>query len=205
MATQRLTNSLRDDIRKALIINRFQDDAAAILKEAQEMALEVYHFTYDKPLLRRMKNMPDGFLCKDNDVDVNIGGQFHQLPFNGNITWGWLRKFDLEQPDGIEKICAYKYKNGRIVLDVDSDIAIKVLNLAEKRSEFDEKVSRAIATTDAALSSVTTVKKLITIWPEVQPFIPGCAIAGKTNPTHALPPAIRREDLNAALDLPVEA
>lgn len=85
-----------------------------------------------------------------------------------------------------------------LMLDAEHPLSVEFFALEARKTDLNKK--RADLRTDvrAALNSVTTVARLLKVWPEVKELLPTSAA-----PTTNLP-AVKVEHLNAAIGLPTE-
>ena len=204
MATTRLTNSLRDDITKALMKNKYEATMVEFIAEGKALAARLYDVAYPKAVQRKMKVMPKGFFNTDSDIYWNCAGQRHRVPHNG-YDYNLMSQIvtQANKPDQIERWRAYT-TNDLYVLTTGSEEAEALQAFALKSERLVEETQQTKQKTRAALGSVTTIAKLIKIWPEVKPFIPDWALeTGVRKPNYAVP-SIRAADLNQMLNLPVE-
>jgi hypothetical protein len=176
----KLTQSLRDHIQGAILTNRFSSDEKALEKRQGDLARIIYEDVFDQKTRKKMASLPEGWLSTEDYVRVEIAGQVKSLrlpkpcrfPFNKRSNV--LRVYDARHPIASEY---QQYRNDR------DDLQKSRTGLAAKLS--------------AVLGSATTVKKLVELWPEAEPFVP-------KEPVKASLPAINFSDLNKSLRLPVE-
>ncbi len=183
MATVRLTKYVREQILNALLAHAF--DAREKALEAEKFALgdAVYNDIYPEPLRKQMAALPDGFLLTDSDVKVQFDGQRFT-----HVYFGERRL--------IAK--SHEYSAAR-VYDAKHPLTARYDAWKKAKDDLDTEKSKAKSSAEAVLGSVTTVKKLIDVWPEVEPF---AAPFNKESPCRAV--AVPIQKLNAALGLPTE-
>lgn len=183
MASTRLNKELKEDILDALIARTFSKKRDALRKARKDFALELYNSLYPPEMLARMKALPDGFFRTTLSLRVN------------DDSWqGKEYKFD--DP----KIIAACH-NGKLE---KSQIGPAMYDKHEKQIDKERKLKTAIDEASAkamsVMNSVSTVKRLIEVWPDIkkiaEPFDIGVASINV--------PAIRIEELNKAFELPPE-
>ena len=195
----RLTNDIRAAICEALLKHRFTDAVTAHAKDMAAFALEVYEDKYKKAARAAMNSLPDGWLYESSDINVTLGASYQRLNFNGS-EYGDLAKFNASYGDTVtfrvlakdKGVCANVY-------DAGSNMASRYEKLRAKSQDLKTQITEARRQVGAALSSVTTVKRLIETWPEIEPF------ARKFEGEKSHLPALPTDALNAILDLPVAA
>ena len=92
----------------------------------------------------------------------------------------------------------YRPAKSGLMLAADHPLSIRIEQLDAEERTINEQRQSLRADVRAAVNSVTTVKRLLEVWPEVKELLPTYAA-----PTKNLP-AIKVEALNAAIGLPTE-
>ena len=93
----------------------------------------------------------------------------------------------------------YKPSPYQFNLSTDHEVVDECLKLQEKRRELDEERNSLSIDVRAVLNSVTTIKKLIEVWPEVVELLPKVEAV----PSSSLP-AVLAHNLNKTIGLPTE-
>lgn len=177
----RLSNYIREQVLNAVLKHAFEAREKAL--EAEKFALgdAVYNDIYPEPLRKQMAALPDGFLPTDGDVKVQFEGQRFT-----HVYFGERRR--------IAK--SHEYNAAR-VYDAKHPLTARYDAWKKAQDDLDAEKSKAKSSAEAVLNSVTTVKKLIEVWPEVEQFARPFAVESSSRAI-ALP--IR--ELNARLGLP---
>jgi len=203
MAQTRLTNDTRENIRTALINQRFADEYTALRAEFAAFALDVYNDVFNPSTRRKMEELPAGWLQKDDDIKINfdVPGErgYCQLNFNGTVSG--LSSSIGTCPETVHRlfphnkhgVCCKSYERGHA-------LSIRYAALTERRIDLEATKDAAKTKLTAALWSLTTVEKLIEIWPDAEPFA-APFLAGKVPNLPSVPVAA----LNEILRLPVAA
>ena len=198
----RLTNDIRDAILRSLIKHRFQPEIDAIENRVQALAGEVYDAAYDADTQARMQGLPDGWLFQDDDFEAVFGGQRVRIGFNGYMYRGAdMAGLDNAKPKVLRRILEQHRQRSLVSLTTDHPLSKKFEAINQDRERLKEAIGTSRRKTRAALDAVSTVEKLISVWPEVKPFAERYVEAKDTRPKL---PAIPVENLNASLGLPVE-
>lgn len=183
MSSIRLTNEMRNRICKAVLEHRFAAEEAALEKAKEEIAEFSYSILYTPARLERFKGSEPGEYVTLDFMNVSFAGQ-SSVRFCLN---GGPRPF----------FHAHNSYTKTIRFAADDPPAQAWEKYQAKKSKFREAKDTAEAKVNGILSEATTVKKLIEIWPEVEPFIPP-----GTTPVHL--PAVPRVEVNALLGLPTK-
>lgn len=87
----------------------------------------------------------------------------------------------------------------KCLFSADHELSKRFEKLNKKESKIKKKESEIEANVQAALNSVTTIKRLIEIWPESKELIPT-----DISKASVLLPALQVEDLNKLIGLPTD-
>ena len=195
----RLTNDIRTSISEALLKHRFTEAVTAHAKEMATFAQEVYEDKYKKAQRAAMNALPDGWLYESSDITATFGTSFQRLNFNGS-EYGELAKFNASYSDTVTFRVLAKDKGSCVsTYDAGHKMSSRFDVLKGKSQDLKTQITEARRQVGAALSSVTTIKRLIETWPEIEPF------ARKFEGEKSHLPALPTDALNAILDLPVAA
>ncbi|WP_417847094.1 Nmad5 family putative nucleotide modification protein [Thalassospira povalilytica] len=179
----KLSNEIRNNIIKALIKHRFAADQEAIDQREASLADKLYCDYYGAATRKQMDKMPDGALPVTRDTFVTFAGCRDTLKFSSE-----RRCFYIDRLGGSTMRVA-KY-------DAHHAYTLEWHALENARKDLKERKSQAANKAEAVLKSVGSSKRLLEIWPEVEPFLP-------PEPAKVQLPATITQDLNKALDLPV--
>ena len=205
MASTRLTNNIRDALLGKLLTRAFKPKGDALIKKAVDFAERLYRdaLKYD---LARIDALPEGWLPTDDDIKVQLGAQITNIRFRGSLNqYGLGPSFDkagINRPDIPNKRFPAS-KKGQVVAQYPRihKLVEEFLQLQNEFKELREEIENAKRTAQGALDSVSTVKKLIEVWPEVEEFAKHYLVDGERK---AVLPAIPRDRLNTILNLPPE-
>ena len=177
----RLTNFIREQILAAVLKHAFEAREKAL--EAEKFALgdAVYNDIYPEPLRKQMAALPDGFLPTDSDVKVQFEGQRFT-----HVYFGERRRIAR----------THEYNAAR-VYEAKHPLTVRYDAWKKAQDDLNAEKSKAKSSAEAVLGSVTTVKKLIEVWPEVEQFARPFAVE---SPSRAI--ALPIKDLNKSLGLP---
>ena len=198
----KLTNHIRESLLKKLLTRAFNARVNDLLDRRKAFAVKVYEDALGKDL-KLVKSLPDGWLPTDDDFKVQIAGQVQGLYFSGSIGGcGLSSEFYAcgVSADRIFKPFPNNKKQQVLkVFENNHPFSVEFTALVNETTDLKDEISKASRTAQAALDSVTTVKKLIEVWPEVEVFAKPYLEHGDRQ---AILPAIPRAALNTALNLP---
>lgn len=155
--TVRLTNHMRDCIRDALLKHRFGEEQKALAAQKESLAVRLYDHFFPKELQDKLNALPKGFLPEGCEIWVRMGegtNHFERFPF----------------PDGQNRRYRSADHNRWRVLDREHPLCVEYMAIHSKEEDIVKTRRELKSQIVAALNSATTVGKLITLWPEVEPF-----------------------------------
>lgn len=206
MASARLTNPIRDSLMNSLLKRAFKKRGTDLIKRCADFADRLYKDAMGKDLAQ-IEALPDGWLQSDDDIKVQLGAEIKQVHFVGSLAnWGLP---DIFRNAGVVEITDKKWRRfpskfkGAVVKQYPGTHALveEFQKLDNEWNELKAEMEKAKKVAMAAMNSVSTVKKLIDVWPEVEEFAKHYLEDGERK---AILPAIPRDQLNILLNLPPE-
>lgn len=180
--TVRLTKHIKDRIRRRLIVHAFEEREKANAAGFHQLADAVYHDLYPEALLKQMNAMPGGFLPEDTDVSVC----FEQVERFARLWYSNRRRVAQKHTSNAAKVYEENHEFSKWYAKLD----------AEKKKIKEERRG-AEQSAMAVMDNVTTLKRLIEVWPEVEPFARDFLVSAQSGTLPALPIG----DLNKRLGL----
>lgn len=182
MSTIRLSNYIKDTVIARLMKHAFEEREKALKAEEYGIGDAVYKDVYSAAVRRKMDDMPKGFLLEDDDLKV----QFEGNSFT-HIHFGERRRIAQ----------SHKY-NAAKVYDSKHPLTERYREWKKRESALKNEKRTTKSNARAVLDSVSTLKKLIEVWPEVEQFVEDFkpSATGK-----AQLPALPLKDLNRSLGL----
>lgn len=119
-----------------------------------------------------------------NEIWVNVAGISFSACFHGGLGYS-----------GYEQV--YRISPSSHTLLSDNPLVAEFHEIHNKQAEYDDKLSTLMDSVRAAVQKVTTVKKLLEVWPEAKELIPE-----EVEKQVKQLPAIKTEDLNKMIGLP---
>lgn len=201
----RLTTNIREALLKKLLKRAFGGQVQDLMERQSKFAVRLYEDALGKKDLALVNSLPKGWLPEDDDFKVQIAGTVQGIYLNGTLN-GYSIPSEFRDA-GAE--CARIYlpfpnsKKQQVmkVYEAGHPLAEEFQAFCNETTDLKEKIGRAARTAKSAMESVTTVKKLIEVWPEVEEFAKDYLHDGERK---AVLPMIPRTELNAALNLPPE-
>lgn len=195
----KLTTWMRECIVKDLLKHRFGRAAQEFVALKSALALDVYHDVFSEDERKAMAGLPRGWLPEVAKLGVQFGDgrNYVELSFNG-ATYGaiagvlpeGLGAFNMPVPNRNEHGCAKVY-------EATHAFSERYDALKGRQSDLEREIDTAKRQAEAAIMSASTINKLVTLWPEVEPF------TVRHVPKAAPLPALPTSELNALLGLPV--
>lgn len=188
MATIKLTNSMRDMIENRLVKGKFEKEEAQLKEKMRKIGDKFYKDLYTPSQLKLLASLPSTWCIERSEFYVHIDGQG-----TSRITLTKPMRLHI----GGES--AYRYHEANIykiyeathpLVEERRQARDEIDNLATARKELRMQVR-------GVLNSVTTLGKLVEVWPEIQSYITDLW----TPPASAGVPAVVIEDLNKLLNL----
>ncbi|UGC98039.1 hypothetical protein [Oceanospirillum phage vB_OsaM_PD0307] len=150
---------------------------AEALKAAEKQVAKINKLVETLPKGSNIKAQKLGY--SERSVDVAFGGMQTSIPFNGG--------------EG-ERVFGRTTYN-RFLLPADHELTEEFNAIEAEQQRIDEQAATLNATVRAACDKVTTVEKLLKVWPEVAELVP----ANEKTPGTAL--AIPTDELNKLIGL----
>jgi hypothetical protein len=200
MASAKLTTSVRDTLVSRILKYRFSGEVAQLIADRADFANACYEAVYDEPTRKKMASLPKGWLPTDDDLFLRFGAETERVCFNGDGLYGDLSATLEKHPEQVRRPILTKHQNGVVqVFDAGSPIETAFAQLQDRKAALHDRVKDAAAQIRSVVNSVTTTGKLREVWPESAAFLEDFEDV-KLNL-----PMVQVRELNALLDLPVEA
>ncbi|MEG0281210.1 MAG: Nmad5 family putative nucleotide modification protein [Morganella sp. (in: enterobacteria)] len=141
-------------------------------------------------LVKDLQNTVDGHIYLNNVSDYVIypafGGQRTKLGYGSD-----------EQGKPISRLTP---EDGKCLFPADHKLSKRFTQIIDKEAGIEKREVEIKANVKAALDSVTTIKKLISVWPEVKEILPESEQLERV-----MLPAVKVENLNSLIGLPTES
>lgn len=169
----RLTQDVKDQIQKRLLEATFNKEQEALTAAENTLAVKVLESMLDRKTRDALRKAPEQFVRRDSSIDVDIPGR------------RWTR-LDYKDTD-------LSPQHSAIVSD---ELAKEVGAHLDRLDELNARRTAALHQLRGVFLSVTTTKRLVEVWPDLEPYIP-------FDTEVVYPIAVRPAELNAAFGLPV--
>lgn len=202
MASTRITAALRDHVVAGLMRHRFNIEELAIT-EAREAANKLeaernrhgYELAFTADERKMLRAAPEGWFPTVSAVRVQVeGGTVEEIHF------GDRQRVPFEVYDNRWSKIVAVVSPDHPYLSLDKQLDAAREDISNKESALKEQKRELKVRAIAVIESVTTVKRLLEVWPEVHDFLP----EENAGPSGNLP-TILIADLNTALGLTKEA
>ena len=174
----RLTNQIRQDILKALLDQRFEKEQNENKRQLDALGEKIYHSIYTPELLGLMAQLPGNSFRRVSNIMARCGRNY--------------RSFNL--PKVVELL--HFHHQVCVEIPAESELGKEYFDILRKHDELRDnrtEMERKVLTT---LNSVTTMHKLLKVWPEVEPFVKGRLFSSPNLP------ALPTQELNKLLGIP---
>lgn len=181
MSTIRLTQDHRRDIVSRLLYEKFHAQEQSIKDRFKKLADD----TIDEligPAKDLMSTIPEGWLPKVESLYVSYAGMTHYFESDRVVP-----NFVIDA-------------DNRTAFDASHPLTIEFMAINDLNDKIVEEKNKAKVLAKAMLSRFTTVKKLIEVWPEVEPYVFG----KKDEAAIEHLPVVQTSQLNAVFGLPKE-
>lgn len=168
----------------AILKDRFEAEEAALRADQAALAEDIYNLTYTEAQRAAMEQFPEGFFYRSSTVYFDIGGDWRDLELQKERPVSAVNRYQTSVAPSFAK---------------SSPIGKRFLNLEKREQAIEESKYELAAQIRAVLNSVTTLKRLIAVWPEVEVYVLRLFPSG-VEKTSALVPSTSA--LNKALHLP---
>jgi hypothetical protein len=193
----RLTKDIRDEIVMDLLRHSFKDRIEALYAERSALAQKIYEDAFSADARKKMQALPDGWLPEVNSINVRLGSDYTSFEFSGGLYGDINRIMKCKQPES--RRIPFKFRGGCVAsYEATHSLALEHERIGNLRKSLWEEIESAKRAATTAVNAVSTVKRLIEVWPEVDPF------ASKHSTEKPQLPAVPTAQLNKILGLPVE-
>jgi hypothetical protein len=185
--TQRLTVDIKNSILVAVLHHAFEKREKELIAQEHELAGLVYADVY-KDTFAKMNALPDGYLPERSDISVAFGSKDSIAVLHMRGLYRCAKKWH-GWCDGVPKIYEHKHP-----------LTLHYQRYAKAKDALKQERKDAERKANAVINSVTTVKRLLQVWPEAEKFIK--PHLGNSESRALTVPMI---ELNKALGLPPDA
>lgn len=207
MATVKLTKAIREAIQSKVIIHAFLPQAQRHMELEYQFVEDIWNDLVSPEMKERMKGLPEGWLPEDDDFKVYFDTEAQSLYFKTGVGYALpngFYKLGIQQREGlgVSRRMPSNWSRGavaKVYRDNETITRFRALQAARKRIETDLEAARSSVM--RTLESVTTVKRLIEVWPEIEAFAKPFLEEEKAE-ARAILPDIPRARLNETLHLP---
>lgn len=183
MAATRLTKGLRDSILYALNKRAFKKEFEELEKIEHQLADDVYNKLYTKKQIKLMQELGNDFFIRRNEICARFHFDLGELYLDDYRTFGE----------------AHKSYYAAVVFDCDDPITLRYQKFKADEEELEMKRQQKYREAETIVNSCKTVKKLVELWPEIEPMLASMNIHVQEE-RPMLP--VKVENLNEIFELP---
>lgn len=193
----RLTNDIRNSIVMDLLRHRFKDRIEALYADRAALAQAIYEEAFSAEHRKKMAALPEGWLAEVSSINARLGAEYCSYDFSGSL-YGDINTIVSNTKKEVRRF-PYSRRNDCVVsFDATHKLAAESDRVNSERKSLSDDIEKAKRAAEAAVNAVSTVKRLVEVWPEVAPF------AAEYNTEKPQLPAVQTAQLNTMLGLPVE-
>lgn len=203
----RLSNSDREAICKLVLKHRFEQEYLTLALRRQSLAFALYNSMYSEELQKQMKKLPKGWLPDEDGLRFDFGSRSDVMKFYPDLgnSSPYPRPWDRFLGDapglGTTRLVPYRDRDRTLkAFGARDPFSIERDTIVNEIVKLNETMMGARVQVRTALLQANTARKLIELWPEIEPFVRS-ALSGL--PPASLP-AVRTDLLNDMLKLPAE-
>lgn len=175
----KLTQAMRDFVIAVMLDHRFRADELAAQKRFPVLAERIYRDVLGDSI-EKMASLPEGWLPELYSIHVSFGSAYDCIRL-------------LES----RRVPHSRTKGAFAAYDARHHFTDEWQGIRDDRKSLYAERDRVRSQLAAVLASVSTINKLVEVWPEAAPFVP----TGKASSNL---PAVDFKSLNKALKLPVK-
>lgn len=195
--THRLNKSMRDEIVTRMLKHRFKAEIEKYYDATAKLANKIYADIFDTATQTQLVLLPVGWVPEPDHIGVYLGPSYTNVYFGGDVYAGSEIR-QLVAPERLNRRVPNKMASGCAkVYEARHDLAIQHSKLEAQKSKLIEEIKQTKVQCESAVRQVTTVERLVEVWPESVIFV---ADYLKAEPRQL--PTVRTEELNALLRLP---
>lgn len=203
----RLLKDDREIICRKLLERRFYEEIKKLHHEAADLMWRIVQSRFTEEEHALAASLPKGWLYEDNTFYINVLGERHYDYTNGCYLVSNLVSLIRLKADDLPKVQILRFTQQHrdrqcVSLVKGNPLAQEFKAFEIKCRQLQSKIEQAKSEINVLLNSCTTVKKLITTWPEVEPFIPEYLLQQDPKAPKANLPATYIAQLNTVLALP---
>jgi hypothetical protein len=154
MANQRLTGLLRSQIADSIVSMTFKSRTEAFQKRENLVANKVLDDYIGAANMKLMSQLPPEYFCSRDCVSLSLKNRGYRLSFAASRR--------------VPAIAQY----GQVELLATSDLWPEIIAVDAERDNIDMECRELREQANILLAGVSNVKRLLEIWPEVEPYLP---------------------------------
>jgi hypothetical protein len=155
MASRRLTKSLIEQIKSNMCHSLFKKREEELKIKKRQLADAIYQLIYTDEEYRYMRESPDGAFMSLDTLSIGVGR------YSASLTMSESRKF------------FYRDVHATHNMHGVGNIMDRYYALEKEKEDLSEERQQLRTYAIGVMKQITTVEKLLKVWPEVEEYIPG--------------------------------
>jgi len=179
MKSVRLTNNRREVILSNLLKDKFIVPIDEFKEKQSSIAEDVYTEFFGRAAIKRMYSLPRGWMEERPTFSAKLGGYSHHF----TVGEDWKRSVEYKEKCYQNRWCVRMPTDASIMLPADHKLSIEYQKAEDAKAKINESRAHAYAQASSVLLSVSTLKRLMEVWPEVGPYVPADMYEEQVLPT----------------------
>ena len=189
MASVRLTNDIKNEIKNLVLKRRFEEKEQKLKKAFSDLGMEIYATYYTPEVLQKMHDLGDQFFPSDSRVKfASPTGSVLTIQLENEVLYGKQHRFYCDI------FVVYQCRENDPIWEkwhkLDTDRTFLAQEKVEAKNEL-----------DSILAHCTTSSKLFQAWPELKSLVEHLIPQPAPKQLPALPTLRLNEEYNLPVDL----
>ena len=189
MASVRLTNDIKNEIKNLVLKRRFEKKEQELNKAFSDLGMEIYATYYTPEVLQKMHDLGDQFFLSDNKIKfASPTGSVSIIQLENEVLYGRQHRFYYDLS------VVYQCKENDPIWEKWHKLDTDRTFLAQERAEANSELY-------SILARCTTSSKLFQAWPELKSLVEHLIPQPEPKQLPALPTLRLNEEYNLPVDL----
>ncbi len=181
----RLNQGQKQTILDTLVKEKFAEAEESLKQESYVLADKMYKSLHGEENLKLMAKLPENYFQKHWRIRIRLQS-------------GIGDSFEFSAKNNDYRIMSAKLINETIIIAYDNPIHDEIKAYFDKKSDLSDLKTDAYNAAKATIFKCATLKQLLNVWPEIEPFTE-CV-----KPRGSNLPSVQIQELNKIFDLPKE-
>lgn len=181
----RLNQGQKQTILNTLVKEKFSEAEESLRQESYVLADKIYKALHGEENLKLMARLPKSYFQTSWRIRIRLQS-------------GIGKSFEFSDKSDDYRIMSAKLSNDTTIIAYDNPIHDEIKAYFDKESDLSELKTNAHNAAKATIFKCATLKQLLSVWPEIEPFTE-CV-----KPRGSNLPSVQIQELNKIFDLPKE-